>query len=95
MPKTTAWRNHETTLVEQYSINSAYFRKIGNVFRHGLAYPWPYRIVRIALAALFIYGGVSKLLAPKTFAATISSYDLAPEALLPLVATFFSNRKGE
>ncbi len=69
-------------MVEQYSINSAYFRKIGNIFRHGLAYPWPYRIVGIALATLFMYGGLTKLFAPKAFAATISAYDS-------------SNRKGE
>ena len=73
-------------MVDQYSINSTYFKKIGNIFRQGLAYPWPYRIVRIALAALFIYGGVSKLFDPKAFSATISTYDLAPEALLPLLA---------
>jgi hypothetical protein len=40
----------------------------------------------MALAALFIYGGVIKLFAPKAFAATISAYDLVPEALLPLLA---------
>ncbi|MEI7673638.1 MAG: MauE/DoxX family redox-associated membrane protein [Deltaproteobacteria bacterium] len=73
-------------MVDQYSINSAYFNKIRNIFHQGLLYPWPCRIVRIALAALFIYGGVIKLLAPKAFAATISAYDLAPEVLLPLLA---------
>ena len=73
-------------MVDQYSINSVYFQKIRNIFHQGLVHPWPYRIVRIALAALFLYGGVTKLLAPKVFAATISAYDLAPEALLPLLA---------
>ena len=47
---------------------------------------WPYRIVRAALAALFIYGGGIKLLDPKAFARIISAYDLVPEMLLPVVA---------
>jgi uncharacterized membrane protein YphA (DoxX/SURF4 family) len=73
-------------LVDPYSIHSTYFKKIRTVFHQGLVHPWPYRIIRIGLAALFIYGGVTKLLDPKAFAATISAYDLAPEALLPLFA---------
>lgn len=48
-------------MVDQYSINSNYFRKIRNIFHQGLGHPWPYRIVRMALAALFILGGVAKL----------------------------------
>ena len=48
-------------MVDQYSINSIYFKKIRNIFHQGLVHPWPYRIVRMALAALFIYGGVTKL----------------------------------
>ena len=51
-----------------------------------MVHPRPYLVVRIALAALFIYGGVTKLIDHKTFAATISAYDLVPEAFLPLVA---------
>lgn len=50
------------------------------------ALSWPYWVVRFGLATLFIYGGVSKLLDPKGFARIISSYDLVPEALLPVVA---------
>lgn len=73
-------------MVDRYSINSTCFKKIGNVFHQGLVHPWPYRIVRVALAALFIYGGVTKLFDPKAFAATLSAYDLAPEALLPLLS---------
>ena len=45
-------------MVDQYSINSTYFKKIRNIFHQGLVHPWPYRIVRMALAALFIYSGV-------------------------------------
>lgn len=51
-----------------------------------LIHPWPYRIVRIALASIFIYGGVIKLFAPKAFAATISTYNLVPDVFLPVVA---------
>lgn len=47
---------------------------------------WLYRGVRIAIAALFIYGGFMKLLDPHAFARTISAYDLVPEPLLPVVA---------
>jgi uncharacterized membrane protein YphA (DoxX/SURF4 family) len=73
-------------LVNPHSTTSPYLEKIRNIFRQGLAHPWPYRIVRMALAALFIYAGFIKLLGPKAFAATISAYDLAPEPLLPLMA---------
>ena len=51
-----------------------------------LSWIWPYRIVRIALAVLFIYGGVTKLFDPKAFARIIDGYGLVPEALLPVVA---------
>lgn len=51
-----------------------------------LASMWLYRGVRIALAALFVYGGALKLLDPHAFARTISAYDLVPELLLPVVA---------
>jgi uncharacterized membrane protein YphA (DoxX/SURF4 family) len=47
---------------------------------------WFYRVVRIGLAVLFIYGGVVKLIDPKAFARTISGYGLVPEMFLPLVA---------
>ena len=68
------------------SLNSTYLIRIKNIIRQGLVHPWPYRIVRLALAALFIYGGVTKLFDPKAFAATISAYDLVPEVFLPVVA---------
>jgi uncharacterized membrane protein YphA (DoxX/SURF4 family) len=57
-----------------------------NIFHRILANPWFDRIVRFALSAIFIYGGGIKLLAPKKFAATISTYNLVPEPLLPIVA---------
>jgi len=68
------------------SRNSIYFNRIIDIVRQGLVHPWPYLIIRIALAVLFIYGGVTKLFDPKAFAATISAYDLVPEAFLPAVA---------
>lgn len=71
---------------DQQSIHLNNFQRVGNFFRQALGNPWPYRIVRFALAAVFIYGGVIKLFDPKAFAATISTYDLVPEALLPVVA---------
>lgn len=73
-------------MVDQYSINSNYFKKIRNILHQGLVHPWPYRIIRIGLAALFIYGGVTKLFDPKAFAVTISAYDLIPDIFLPVVA---------
>ncbi|MEI6313499.1 MAG: MauE/DoxX family redox-associated membrane protein [Syntrophus sp. (in: bacteria)] len=68
------------------SLNSTYLSRIKSIIRQGLVHPWPYLVVRIALAALFIYGGVTKLIDPKAFAAIISTYDLIPEAFLPVVA---------
>ncbi len=47
---------------------------------------WPYLIVRVALAVMFIYAGSLKLMDPKAFARTISHFDLIPEPLLPVVA---------
>ncbi len=73
-------------MVNPHSNKSIYFKKIRNIFRQGLVHPRPYRIVRMALAALFIYGGVIKLFDSKAFAATLSTYDLAPEPFLPLLA---------
>jgi uncharacterized membrane protein YphA (DoxX/SURF4 family) len=54
--------------------------------RSVIGWTWPYRIIRIGLAALFIYGGIIKLIDPRAFARTISAYDLVPEMLLPIVA---------
>lgn len=66
--------------------NSTGFQRVRNFFHQALINPWSYRIIRIALAGLFIYGGVIKLFAPKSFAATISYYDMVPEMFLPVVA---------
>lgn len=60
--------------------------QIGRYVRRVLLSPWLYLLVRVALAAVFIYAGTLKLIDPKTFARTISRYDLVPEPLLPVVA---------
>lgn len=73
-------------MVTPYPKFPGHFIRVNHIFRKGLSYPWPYRIVRMALACLFIYGGVTKLLDPKAFAATLSTYDLAPEMFLPVLA---------
>jgi hypothetical protein len=65
---------------------SIYFKKIMKIIQQGFVHPWPYRIVRMALASLFIYGGIFKFFDPKDFAATISAYDLVPGVLLPVFA---------
>jgi hypothetical protein len=48
--------------------------------------PWPYRILRFGLAALFIYGGATKLIDPKSFARILSLYDIIPDMALPFIA---------
>jgi uncharacterized membrane protein YphA (DoxX/SURF4 family) len=60
--------------------------KIKGIAKNILMSPWPYRIFRFGLAALFIYAGVIKLFDPKSFARVISSYDIVPELLLPFIA---------
>jgi hypothetical protein len=69
-------------LVDPYSINSNHIKEIKNIFHRGPVHPRRDRLARMALAALFIYAGVTKLLDPKAFTATISACGLAPEALL-------------
>jgi len=60
--------------------------KVKGMAENIMTSPWPYRILRFSLAAMFIYGGVMKLFDPKSFARVISSYDIVPEILLPFVA---------
>ena len=73
-------------MVDHKSKFSRNLLEIRGLLHRGLAYPRLYLIIRVALAALFIYGGVTKLFDPKAFAATISAYDLVPETFLPVVA---------
>ncbi len=76
----------EMKLVDHKAKISSASLKISGWLHLGLTYPRLYLLVRIALAALFIYGGIIKLFDPKAFAATISAYDLVPETFLPIVA---------
>jgi uncharacterized membrane protein YphA (DoxX/SURF4 family) len=48
--------------------------------------PWPYRVVRICLGAIFVWAGAVKLVDPRAFARVISGYGLVPESLLVSVA---------
>jgi uncharacterized membrane protein YphA (DoxX/SURF4 family) len=47
---------------------------------------WIYHFLRLALACVFIYAGLIKLLDPRAFAHAIAQYDLVPEGLLAPVA---------
>ena len=47
---------------------------------------WSDWAIRGVLAFLFVYGGGLKLADPRTFAATLSHYDILPDVLLPVVA---------
>ena len=44
--------------------------------------PWPYRIARFGLGAVFLWAGAAKLAAPKAFARMVSGYGLVPPDLL-------------
>lgn len=60
--------------------------KVASIAASILKSPWPYRLLRFGLAALFIYGGVLKLIDPKGFARILSSYDIIPDMALPVIA---------
>ncbi|MDQ7786260.1 MAG: MauE/DoxX family redox-associated membrane protein [Thermodesulfovibrionales bacterium] len=60
--------------------------KTNIIMKRMIASPWSYRIVRFIIGAIFIYAGSVKLIDPKTFAHSISSYGLVPEILLAPVA---------
>lgn len=46
----------------------------------GLLNIWPYRVMRISLAVVFLWSGITKLLAPTSFVVIIDSYGLIPES---------------
>jgi uncharacterized membrane protein YphA (DoxX/SURF4 family) len=59
----------------------------GRGFLVGMALSrWPYLLIRLALAVVFVYAGSLKLIDPKAFARTISHYGVVPEIFLPVVA---------
>ncbi len=40
---------------------------------------WPYRLIRISLAGIFLWSGVSKLFAPESFGVIIGAYGIIPD----------------
>ncbi len=48
--------------------------------------PWPYRIMRVLLAGVFVWAGAVKLSDPRAFARTLSKWDIVPDPLLAPVA---------
>ncbi len=57
-----------------------------NILERILLSRWTYLVVRLGLAAIFIYAGSAKLMDPRAFARTVSHWDLVPEFFLPVVA---------
>lgn len=51
-----------------------------------LANPWCFRIVRLAMAALFIVASIAKIVHPAAFANTLNHYQLLPATLIPWMA---------
>lgn len=51
---------------------------------------WFYHLVRAALAAIFIWSGFTKLIAPQSFATIIEAYGLLPDVLVYPAALFLS-----
>jgi uncharacterized membrane protein YphA (DoxX/SURF4 family) len=47
---------------------------------------WCYRLIRVGLAAVFLWAGVAKLSDPQSFALVIGAYGLIPESLIMPVA---------
>lgn len=47
---------------------------------------WPYRLLRLGLAAVFIWSGITKLIEPQIFAVLIDSYGLIPETWTPFIS---------
>jgi len=74
-------------LAEKNSSKIKYSQDRENFFRRIFIHPWLYHMVRMALAAVFIYGGVIKLFHLKTFAMTIAYYNIVPE--------MFSSRRSD
>ncbi len=47
---------------------------------------WPYRIIRMIIAGIFLWSGIAKLLAPASFAVIIDAFGLIPESWIMPVA---------
>ncbi len=51
---------------------------------------WIYRLVCMVIGVVFIWSGITKLLAPKEFSVIIESYGLIPDAWILSAAVFLS-----
>ena len=51
---------------------------------------WIYRLVRVTLSVVFIWSGITKLIAPKEFSVIIQSYGLIPDVWIMPAAFFLS-----
>jgi len=62
-----------------------YIKTRADWFKDGLFSIWPYRMIRIVLAVVFLSSGLSKLLDPTSFAVIIEAFGLIPETwILPV-----------
>ncbi len=59
---------------------------ISPLSRDYCAYSWLNLLDRLVLAAVFMFAGGLKIRDPIDFARNITDYDLAPEALVPIIA---------
>ncbi len=63
-----------------------------SVLRDEVVYPqgglWLYRLVRLGLAVVFIWSGLSKLIKPQSFILIIEAYGFVPDPLLWPMAIF-------
>jgi uncharacterized membrane protein len=66
--------------------NNMQIKKRSDAFLRFIFSLWLQRIISFSLGAIFIYAGMTKLVAPKAFTRVISQYDLVPESLLAPVA---------
>lgn len=51
---------------------------------------WPYRVIRLALAGVFLWSGIAKLANPTSFVVIIDSYGLIPDSWNLPVAVFLA-----
>ncbi len=56
--------------------------QFGNSLSFFIASPWPYRLLRLGIGALFVFAGAIKLLHPKAFAVAIANYGILPDQLI-------------
>lgn len=57
----------------------------------GVLKVWPYRIIRMCLAAVFLWSGITKLVAPNSFVVIIDSYGLIPKSWNLPAAVFLAS----